>query len=684
MSPFSFGLLAIIICQTFGQDTLPTSFQRIFQTEDSVRKTKSNEMRSFLNLSADPCTDFYEYACGNWKAIGNPFTQLEQRTDVDLVHLLEDTPHRNDSALARQAKEFYKSCLMAGGQQDHQQQQFLSEFIKQNGGFPAVPGSHWEVHYHSYDWIRVLGKLRHLFGMDILIGLRLGYNYENVQENSIYLSEPNTLIPRELCRNAKKQRLDLTNPLYEALEERVGSELKHWLALGNEESARLATEIITFEHELCGGMQGLEPWDAELTLYEGNYTRKTLAELSHIYGLDLEAYVTASFDKNIYKPVYMAAPDYYRQLQRTVAAHNLSQVANYIMYRAVAALTFPLEDRPPLRQLECLERIKQLLPTGLGELYTRQFGNDEETKRELLELYKYLHDSLKQSISVDWIEEGSRRVALRKLTNLHLWLPEYERPQAYKIHLERSQYWKNLHKLLGLVEGQQQLNRLYDESLPNPNDPLEAYETRLRYRPVQQRLDIGWAWFQPPHYDARYGHAMRYATLGVALAQQMTLAFDDLHWSKGLLERDSWDGLTAWRYHNRTDCFYRQVKEYLQHNVTATKQLIGDSAALNMAFRAYLTWLGFQEPNNDFTRLIKETLPGLNYTNTALFFVAYSQQYCQLEDKEMPSAVYSLRDNHSWTRLKVNGPLSNLPEFSTEFHCALGTPMNPADKCSTY
>ncbi|XP_016960114.1 neprilysin-4 [Drosophila biarmipes] len=670
-----------------GEDS-PPPFQRIYQSEQPVRRAKAHEMGSHVNKSVDPCVDFYAYACGNWKSTSTPEEKLQQQTDRELLLLLEEAVRREDSVIARQAKEFFKSCVAAQAQQSQQQQQFLSEFISQNGGFPAVPGAQWAVHHHDYDWLSVLGRLRLRYGMDILIGLRVGYNYGNVNENSLYLSEPSTIIPPELCT---RNRLDIRDSIYEPLELRVASELKTWLALGHKESGRLAADILSFEHELCGAMQGepLYPWDGEEQLYVANYSRKTLNEFSNAFELDLDSYVRASYDREISKPVYMAAPEYFRQLKRTVGAHNISLVANYIMYRAVSFLNFPLDDRPQLRKGQCLERTRELLPTALGELYARQFGTEDNTT-DLNNLFDKLKTALRQSLGSDWLVEGSQRVGQEKLRNIKLQMSSYERPLILKLQLERGNYWHNLRQLLGAVQSHRN-NRLFEEFMPAPSDPVDAFEARVRLRPVQRRLDMGLALLQPPAYDLHYGHALRYATLGVKLAQQLVMAFDDPHWSVGLLERDNWDGQTAWEYHIRSKCFARQVEHYLRTNESATMQLITDSGALNVAFRAYLTWLGFQEPNNDFSKLTKETLPELNYTNTALFFVAYAQQHCSLEeirprdDQGTPGGfLYSARQNHSWTRLQVNGPLRNSAEFAREFRCPIGSPMNPASKCTIY
>ncbi|KAH8295139.1 hypothetical protein KR018_007707 [Drosophila ironensis] len=672
-----------------GEDAdAAAGFQRIYQTEQTVRQTKSEEMRSYVDESLDPCEDFYAYACGRWKSSSTPSQKLEQQTQRELLLLLEDSVRREDSPIARQAKEFYKSCVTTQAHQNQQQQQFLSEFIQQNGGFPAVPGSQWSVHHHDYDWLRVLGGLRHRYGMDILIGLRVGYNYGNVHENSLYLSEPSTVIPRELCT---WNRSDIRDSIYEPLEQRMAAELKAWLALGNEESAHLAADLLSFEHELCGGMRNDSsyPWDAEWELYRANYTRKTLGELSHLYGINLESYVTESYDQEIYKPVYMAAPEYFRQLKRTVAAHNISLVANYIMYRAVSFLNFPLDDRPLLRKKECLKRTKELLPTALGELYARQLSA-EQTNKDLERLYEQLQEALRQSLGAEWIMEGSRRAGQRKLMDLKLHLPDYERTTSLKVQLDRANYWSNLRQLLGAVQSQRS-KQLFEEMPITPLDPVEAFDSRIRLRPVQKRVDMGLALLQPPAYDLHYGHALRYATLGVKLASKLVMAFDDPHWTRNLLEQDSWDGQTAWLYHRKRDCFVQQVDHYMRANESATWQLITDSGALNIAFRAYLTWLGFREPNNDFTLLRKETLPGLNYSNTALFFLAFAQDHCSLEgirpkdETPVPEGLlYSAKQNHTWTRLRVNGPLRNLAEFAKDFRCPIGSPMNPANKCSIY
>ncbi|KAJ8728307.1 hypothetical protein PYW08_016692 [Mythimna loreyi] len=65
---------------------------------DQIRTTQANIMKQYMDAEADPCHDFYQYACGNWAAL-NPipadkagydtFEMLRENLDTVLKELLE-------------------------------------------------------------------------------------------------------------------------------------------------------------------------------------------------------------------------------------------------------------------------------------------------------------------------------------------------------------------------------------------------------------------------------------------------------------------------------------------------------------------------------------------------------------------------------------------------------------------
>src|ERR1700743_2073597 len=75
---------------------------------------------SAINKTADPCTDFFEYACGNWRKT-NPipgdqtrwgrFNELSERNRYLLYVDLQKAADAPRPALQRQYGDFYAECM---------------------------------------------------------------------------------------------------------------------------------------------------------------------------------------------------------------------------------------------------------------------------------------------------------------------------------------------------------------------------------------------------------------------------------------------------------------------------------------------------------------------------------------------------------------------------------------------
>lgn len=91
------------------------------------------------------------------------------------------------------------------------------------------------------------------------------------------------------------------------------------------------------------------------------------------------------------------------------------------------------------------------------------------------------------------------------------------------------------------------------------------------------------------------------------------------------------------------------------------------------SYRAYQRWA---------TDNPEKTMPGLDYTPQQMFWISAGQVWCSVYREEaMKNRVTT--GVHSPGQFRVIGPMSNMKEFSDDFNCAVGTPMNPpvADKC---
>lgn len=102
---------------------------------------------------------------------------------------------------------------------------------------------------------------------------------------------------------------------------------------------------------------------------------------------------------------------------------------------------------------------------------------------------------------------------------------------------------------------------------------------------------------------------------------------------------------------------------------------IADNGGLKAAYHAYLEY-SKEKPESP-------PLPGIDLTHKQLFFLAFAQVWCSTVTVETAN-LEIVKDPHSPAKFRVIGSLTNMNEFSEEFRCAVGTKMNPKDKCEVW
>lgn len=103
---------------------------------------------------------------------------------------------------------------------------------------------------------------------------------------------------------------------------------------------------------------------------------------------------------------------------------------------------------------------------------------------------------------------------------------------------------------------------------------------------------------------------------------------------------------------------------------------IADNGGLKEAYFAYETW----EKNNG----VEPRLSGFEaYTPKQMFWISYANLWCT---KYRPEYLKNLitTDPHTPSEFRIIGPVSNLLQFSKDFNCPVGSPMNPTKKCNVW
>ena len=78
-------------------------------------------------------------------------------------------------------------------------------------------------------------------------------------------------------------------------------------------------------------------------------------------------------------------------------------------------------------------------------------------------------------------------------------------------------------------------------------------------------------------------------------------------------------------------------------------------------------------------------MPGQKRSAEQEFFLGYAQAWCGNIRKEL-LRLQTQTNPHSPPKFRVNGPLSNLPEFAAAFQCKEGSAMvrPPAQRCEIW
>lgn len=108
---------------------------------------------------------------------------------------------------------------------------------------------------------------------------------------------------------------------------------------------------------------------------------------------------------------------------------------------------------------------------------------------------------------------------------------------------------------------------------------------------------------------------------------------------------------------------------------------IADNGGLKEAYYAYESWLKRNGEEPILPGFASKT--GEYYTSKQMFWISYANSLCT---KYHPSALRNsiLTDTHSPLNFQVIGPITNMPEFSEDFKCPLGSYMNPVKKCTLW
>ncbi|KAM8703066.1 hypothetical protein ACLKA7_005408 [Drosophila subpalustris] len=670
MKGFCVNPALLLLCVSFGWcwveghllslDThIQLREQLISQHNDSayvqriMRLAKSAEMRSYMQLELDACDNFFAYSCGNWAKI-NPANDAQPR-ETNYQQLLTNGLNHKQQKLVEQPadldiddpavlklKQFYASCLRYKQIPQTLHRQQLLEIAAEFGRMPALERGDTK----DFDLIATLAQIKRKYGLDIILRLQETTDPHNTTQRRVYVGQPPQIIVEP-------------NPRTTA--QRISHQLEQQLGLERGEAEITAAEIVQLETLLAKGM-------VNRPLGVLAQPRNT-SDLSTAYGskLNLTRFVELSLPRLLATEelLYEHVPAYQAHLVDVLEQTSTSVLANYVFHKLLQSFYYEQEASDVVEQ--CMASSRKLFPELLNQLVYRHYG-DEATLRDIDAVWQQIKRSfthILESSAMDWLAVATRKQLLQQLNATRLLINGNSHLNFTQIYLQLNltqNYVDNLRAVLSYGQ----------------RDLLAKHKTTLvpYYDAVDNLVILPVALIQPNFLWSRYyPRALRYASLGAILAQQLAHGFDN---------RSGWDSQSLKEFGKRKACFKHQYErlrfggEYLPPSELQDEN-IADNTALQVAYQAYMDYLG----NLATSALATEKLPQLTLGPKQLFFVSYAQLWCNDANAEFRDKQ-SLLATRTPNPLRVQGALSNFAEFASTFGCASDDRMNPTQKCHMY
>jgi putative endopeptidase len=322
------------------------------------------------------------------------------------------------------------------------------------------------------------------------------------------------------------------------------------------------------------------------------------------------------------------------------------------------------------RWRRCLNSSDAILGDALGREYVK-VAFTPEAKSKALEMIENLRSTMKERITeADWMSPVTRDRALAKLASFNSKIGYPDKWEDYSDLTVESAPWATnfLHARAYAVK--RDIGKV-----GKPVDRNEWFMTpptvNAYFDPQKNEIAFPAGRLQPPFFHPSYDEAANYGGVGGTIGHEMSHGFDDQgrqYDAAGNLS-DWWTEADGKNYSARAKMVEDQYNAYtvldsLHVNGKLTLgENLADIVGVSVAYDALQKALAGKP---------KTMIDG--FTPEQRFFLAYAQaRRANLRPEQARLQIQT--DPHSPGKFRVNGPLSNMPEFAAAFGCKPGDPM---------
>ncbi|XP_069163087.1 neprilysin-2 isoform X2 [Procambarus clarkii] len=664
-----------------------------------------------MDPSVDPCTDFFQFSCGNFlktkiipdeKTAISRFNEISDDLQEKLRGLVESKESADDSPSTKKVKALYKACM----DKDRIKERGLNplkDILREMGGWPVLEGDSWNA--SSFQWYT-----------NIYINRRLGYSLDYIFDFSVTTN----------IRNSSWRIIDIDQPP-------LGMPSRKYLLKGFNDSdvqayynyqvsmaELMGADRATAQKELKESLE-FEIQIANFSLPKEErrnasklYNKMSIAELQKMVpevpwleyiNTVLDPFFTVTEEE----PVIVNVPTFVKKLGQLLTKTPKRVIANYMIWRVTAASVGYLSEdardiqleysrklvgkgtREP-RWKECMSSVSGSLAHAVGSMYARAFFK-EDAKAAADEMVRYIRAEFANILhNIDWMDKATRHRAMEKAKAI---TPHIAYPPELLLDEKLTELYDGLEISGGdLLESMRNLTVFgTNYSFKRLREKIDKKDWRNHgaaavvnafYSPLENSIQFPAGILQGTFFEADRPKYMNFGAIGYVIGHEITHGFDDTGRqfdATGDL-RDWWEKETKDKFLEKAKCIIYQYGNYsvreLDMNLNGINtqgENIADNGGIKEAYLAYNQWA---KDNGE-----EKTLPSLPYSTRQLFWLSAANVWC---GKYRPETLKLriLTGAHSPSQFRVNGPFSNQPEFARDWHCPIGSTLNPTKRCSVW
>ncbi|KAL8007638.1 putative peptidase M13, metallopeptidase, catalytic domain superfamily [Plasmopara halstedii] len=678
----------------------PVQSHRRLHTSDWA-KSFPQDVVAHMDLTVDPCDDFYEFSCGAW------LYQLEIPDNKSSFSLSFTTVNDENDKVLKEVMgqgwpligELYESCMNFSN---------TSDPVADKASLMALaPGLQRISAATTKEGLFHLAGNLSRAGPVFLTGLGVSADARAATTYALYVSQTGLSLPDREYYLDKKKYASIRDDFHTYI-----STLFRLVGLNPDSADALAVAVSRFEKKLAEFHVPKEDLQDPLA----TYNRMSAAKAVRLYPLLFSQYVDGN---GILKgllanktDVIVETPTYFQHVEELVASESvtldvLKAVLQYQYIHAEAGLlsapyyhaSFSFfgqklhgQKTPVERWRKCVDHVASSFPELVGKYYTlARF--DKESEKAASDLVTQIQVSLKHELGqLDWLDASTRKAALDKLKKMANLIGHSTHSEHFTFQLRSDVSLLENSRIISEYEFAKHVARI-----GGPVDRTEWAMTSATanayYEMTANQIVLPAGILQSPFFSRSRHPARNFGSIGSVIGHELTHGFDAqgrYYAGDGNLQ-DWWSNDTAKEFEKRTDCLVAQYDKYEMPSYFTKNKILGhvngnytlseniaDNGGVKLAFAAYHASMnsGAKQSSEN-----EEKLAG----NAAdqLFFVSFAQTFCsKSRDASIINQLAS--DPHTPGRWRINGVASNSRDFAKVFMCPAGSPMNPKTKCQLW